>query len=214
MFSNIFSGFNLIQWLYNTVCMMPAVIIGLSMHEFAHAKVAELCGDPTPRLMGRVTIDPRAHINPYGLIALIIVHFGWGKPVMINPTYFRHRKLDTFLVSIAGVTMNCIIAVIFGLLLRFAIRSSLYDFLLTPTGDIVWSILSYVVVINFGLMLFNLLPVPPLDGFNAITTIFNLNPKIAYKNSMILLILLILFNVPSYLLTRPLNFLINHLIFL
>lgn len=214
MFRSFLSGFNIIDWLYNTICMLPAVIIGLSMHEFAHAKVAELCGDPTPRLMGRVTIDPRAHINPYGLIALIIVHFGWGQPVMINPSYFRHRKADTFLVSIAGVTMNCIIALAFGLMLRYAIRSSLYDFFLTPTGDIVWSILSYIVVINFGLMLFNLLPVPPLDGFNAITTLFNLNPKIAYKNSMIILILLILFDVPSYLLVRPLNFLINHLIFL
>ena len=214
MFSSIFSGLSLVEWLYNTVCMIPAIIIGLSLHEYAHAKMADLCGDPTPRVMGRVTIDPRAHVDPYGLIALLIVHFGWGKPVMINPVYFRHRKLDTFLVSIAGVSMNCIIAVIVGLILRFAIRSSLYSFLLTPTGDIVWSILANIVVINFGLMLFNLLPVPPLDGFNAIATIFNINTRNALKNSMIILIILILFNVPSYLLNKPLSFLVNHLIFL
>ena len=214
MLHSIFSGLNIIDWLYDTVCMIPAIIIGLSLHEYAHAKVADLCGDPTPRMMGRVTIDPRAHVDIYGLIALLVVHFGWGKPVMVNPTNFRHRKLDTFLVSIAGVTMNCIVAVIFGLILRFAIRSSIYSFFLTKAGGIIWSILSSVVVINFGLMLFNLLPIPPLDGFNAIATIFNLDTRNALKNSMIILIILILLDVPSYLLGKPLSFLVNHLIFL
>ena len=95
--------------------MLPGIIIGLSFHEFAHAWMSDKLGDPTPRRQGRVTINPMAHIDPIGFLALLLVGFGWGKPVQIDPGYYKHRRRDEFLVGIAGVTMNLLIAVIFSL---------------------------------------------------------------------------------------------------
>jgi Zn-dependent protease len=98
-------------WLMNMALMLPAIVIGLSFHEFGHAVVAYRLGDHTPKLQGRVTISPLAHIDPFGFLALMFVGFGWGKPVQINPGNFRHPRRDEFLVGIAGVTINLIIAI-------------------------------------------------------------------------------------------------------
>ena len=85
------------------ILMLPGIIIGLSFHEFAHAWVSDKLGDPTPRRQGRVTINPLAHIDWMGFLALLLVGFGWGKPVQIDPGYYKHRRRDEFLVGIAGV---------------------------------------------------------------------------------------------------------------
>ena len=91
--------------------MLPGIIIGLAFHEFAHAAVAFKLGDPTPKMQGRVTINPLAHIDPVGLAALLFAGFGWGVPVQINPSNFKKRRRDELLVSLAGVTMNLVIAI-------------------------------------------------------------------------------------------------------
>ena len=101
-------------WLMDKLLLLPGIVLGLSMHEYAHAKVAYKLGDPTPKMQGRVTANPMAHIDPLGFAALIFVGFGWGVPVQINPANFKKRRRDELLVSVAGVAMNLVIAVVFA----------------------------------------------------------------------------------------------------
>ncbi|MEG0156762.1 MAG: site-2 protease family protein [Anaerovoracaceae bacterium] len=106
------------DWLMSKMYILPGVIIGLSFHEFAHAFVAYKLGDSTPKLQGRVTINPMAHVDPVGLLALFFVGFGWGNPVEINPRNFNKPRRDEILVSLAGVTMNLILAIVFTIILK------------------------------------------------------------------------------------------------
>ncbi len=197
------------DWLFETLMMLPAIIIGLSFHEYAHAKVAVLCGDPTPYYQGRVTLDPRAHIDPLGLIALLLIHFGWGQPVRIDPRNFRNRRRDSILVGLAGVTMNFIIAVVATLVMSLLIKAAPQVMYYNSIGNAFGTVLMEIVVINLSLMLFNLLPVPPLDGFGVICDVFNLRGtqfyNFVYFNSRIILMAMIFFGIPSLLLSRPLT---------
>ena len=108
------------QWILETLAILPGIIIGISFHEFAHAKTAVKLGDDTPKMQGRVTLNPIKHIDIIGLICLIIAHFGWGKPVQINPYNFKKPFRDQMLVSLAGPVMNLLLAfvtlVIWGIL--------------------------------------------------------------------------------------------------
>ncbi len=218
MIRSLING-GIFDWLYDTICMIPGIIIGLCFHEYAHAIVADKCGDPTPRAMGRVSLDPRAHMDWFGLVSLALIHFGWGKPVIINPRNFKSLRKNSLMVGFAGVTMNFVIATIMGLLLRLALLSTPVGMFLgtNAAGQVVLDIWIRIISINYSLMLFNLIPVPPLDGFGIVSDIFNLRGKpiwqFIYKNSMIILLIFILFDIPSMLLGRPLNFLVNAVVF-
>ena len=188
--------------------MLPGIIIGLSFHEFAHAWVSDRLGDPTPRRDGRVTINPLAHIDWIGFAALLLVGFGWGKPVVIDPRYYKNRRRDEFLVAIAGVTMNFIIAVI----LSIPVRMMMKHYGAGVPSDLMYNIfqmLYYAVFINVVLMIFNLLPVPPLDGWNIFTQLFKLDQydwwyKV-YRYGTYILLALIIFNVTDLVLTPLVN---------
>lgn len=130
-----------------------AFLISLSCHEAAHAYVANRLGDPTAKLMGRLTLNPFKHLDPWGTIFLFIVGFGWGIPVPINPRNFKNEKLDSLKVSLAGPATNLLLAFLFGLIYR-----------LFPLGDVVGQIVIVMVSLNIIWMIFNLLPIPPLDG--------------------------------------------------
>ena len=190
------------------ILMLPGIIIGLSFHEFAHAWVSDRLGDPTPRRDGRVTINPLAHIDWLGFAALLLVGFGWGKPVMIDPRYYKNRRRDEFLVAIAGVTMNLIIAVI----LSIPVRMMMKHYGAGVPSDLMYNIfqiLYYAVFINVVLMIFNLLPVPPLDGWNIFTQLFKLDQydwwyKV-YRYGTYILLALIIFNVTDLVLTPLVN---------
>ncbi|MBQ0005145.1 MAG: site-2 protease family protein [Clostridiales bacterium] len=188
---------------------LPGIIIGLSLHEFAHAKVSSLLGDPTPKQQGRVTISPFAHIDVIGFIMLLLCGFGWGKPVQINPAYYKHRRRDEFLVSIAGVIMNFILAILFAFPTMWAFRASMTSSLM----EIVFEVLFAVVQINLCLMLFNLIPVPPLDGFGIVTQLFNLQKYSwyyrIYQYGSIILLILIVSNATSLILTPAMQWLLN-----
>ena len=153
---------------------IPGLLIGITIHEFAHAKAANLLGDPTPKLQGRVTLNPFKHFDLFGLIAILLIGFGWGKPVIINPLYFKKKRRDGFIVSIAGVTTNFIAAFLFTGLYVFLLPR--FDYGINPalTTEILFNIISGIITINLALMIFNLLPIPPLDGFNMVTEIFDL----------------------------------------
>ena len=127
------------EWLMNKLMFLPAIIIGLSLHEYAHAKVAYKLGDPTPKMQGRVSINPLAHIDWVGFASLIFVGFGWGRPVEINPANFKNRRRDELLVSLAGVVMNLIIAVIFAFVAKILLAVLGYSFLSGTFGNILWN---------------------------------------------------------------------------
>jgi len=186
------------DWFMSTLTLLPGIIIGLSFHEFAHAWVAYRCGDSTPKHQNRITINPAAHIDPIGFIALLFIGFGWGRPVMINPNNFRKPRRDELLVALAGVTLNLILAFLFMIVLRLLYEFAL-GFMLSDLGIILQDILIQIVLINIVLMVFNLLPIPPLDGFNVITQIFNLrNTEFYYRvydKGFLILMVLILFNI-------------------
>lgn len=138
---------------------LPGLLIALVFHEYAHARMAVAMGDFTPRLMGRLTLDPRAHIDPIGLVMLLVARFGWAKPVEYNPMNFRERTKGEILTALAGPAANFIIAfaamLVLVLLRRFApgiVTGGMYT--------VIWMIVIYN--INFGI--FNLIPLPPLDG--------------------------------------------------
>ena len=154
--------------------MLPGIIIGLAFHEFAHAAVAFKLGDPTPKMQGRVTINPLAHIDPVGLAALLFAGFGWGVPVQINPSNFKKRRRDELLVSLAGVTMNLVIAIVFAIVAKILYMTMGPSFLSGSVGSILWMMIMYFIQINLVLMIFNLIPCPPLDGFSIISEIFNI----------------------------------------
>ena len=205
----------LMDWIMDTVLILPAIIVGLSFHEFGHAKVAQLCGDNTPVYQGRVTLDPRAHIDPMGLISLVFIHFGWGKPVMINPNNFKNRRRDSIMVGLAGVTMNLIVAIVAGFILKILVTAA-SGLMSTTVGTSIGYVIVEIVIINISLMLFNLLPVPPLDGFGVITEIFNLYGTKFYdfvsRYSFMILMAMILLDIPSMLISRPMVAIVNFIL--
>jgi len=165
---------------------LPGVIIAITFHEFAHAYVADKLGDDTPRRQGRVTLNPLAHIDPVGFFMLIFVHFGWGKPVEINPTNFNRKRSmakQEMLVALAGPLMNIIIALILTIIL-FAINTFAPSFTITMTGLIISLVLQMAISVNIGLGIFNLIPLPPLDGSKIFINILPYKAKTWFQDNI------------------------------
>ena len=198
-----------ISWLMDKLIILPAILIGLSFHEFAHAFAADRLGDKTPRIQGRVTINPIAHIDPFGMIALIFIGFGWGKPVVVDPRNFKNMRRDSLIVDLAGITVNLILAIAFAGILRLLFTYQ-YVFMSSSLGGIVIDMMMSIISINIVLMIFNLLPIPPLDGFGIVTEVFNLREKEwyyqIYDKGFLILLLLMIFNITDKILVPAVNF--------
>lgn len=157
--NNFFSG--IMQELLNLLPAVPAILWAISFHEFCHAWAACRLGDTTARDYGRLTLNPLAHFDVWGLVCMLLFKFGWAKPVPIDTRNFRKPRRDIVIVSLAGVTGNIITAVAAGLLIRALARFAPAMFYTNYGLQLV--LLSFV-AINLNFALFNLLPVPPLDG--------------------------------------------------
>lgn len=146
------------------IISLPGVIVAMTFHEFAHAWVATKLGDETPRQQGRLSLNPMSHIDPVGLICLMLLGFGWGKPVQINPRNFDGKyslsKAEA-IVAAAGPIMNFMLAFVFLIIYAIYVRTVTT---ITSTTNVIISILISIISVNLGLGVFNLIPIYPLDG--------------------------------------------------
>jgi len=187
-----------------------AIVIAISIHEWAHAKTADYLGDPTPSMQGRLTLNPRAHLDLYGTLFLLIIGFGWGKPVQFDPFNLQNPRRDAAIISFAGPISNFILATASSLILY------LFTFISVPVVTAISFIfLPSFIIMNLLLGVFNLLPIHPLDGFKIVGGMLNKNQafewyKLERFGMLFLLMLIIPFGNQSMLeaIIRPvLNFL-------
>ena len=205
--SNILSGdIDILEILLT----LPGLVLALTVHEYSHARASDRLGDPTPEQQGRLTLNPLAHMDPMGTICLLFGGFGWGKPVEINPSYYRNPARDSAIVSAAGPISNFILAFI-----MFLIMTLMEKFCQTPALvlSVIYTVVYLAAYINLGLGLFNLLPFPPLDGSKilryflkgkAYEFMYNLE-----RYSTIIILVLFISKLPSMILGPLVDFMAN-----
>jgi len=157
----------------NTLYMIPGVLLGLTVHECCHALCALKLGDSTARDQGRITLNPLKHIDLVGFLFLIFAGFGWAKPVQFDPGRLRNFRRDKALIAAAGPLSNMVL----GILLTLGIKAFLYFANYNDFTGHVFYLLYYAAFINFGLFIFNLLPIPPLDGSHIVFSGLNIKPE-------------------------------------
>jgi len=200
--------------LLQIVLTIPAILIGFTFHEYAHALVADKLGDKTPRFQGRLTLNPFAHIDPIGFIMILLFRFGWAKPVQVNSRAFKNYYKDDLKVTIAGPIANLLVAficsIIYGLMLKFH-----YYSYIPKLAYIIDLLFNFIIIINVNLFLFNLLPLPGLDGFHILGDLFPRSfykyGEVMYKYQMLILLLVVGTNVIHYILYIPSDFIYGFL---
>lgn len=188
----IFVVFSLVSLLSNEGALLtlllsiPGVLIAITFHEYAHAFAADRLGDDTPRRQGRLSLNPFFHLDPIGSLMLIFAGFGWGKPVEINPRNFNRTmsmEKAQALVSFAGPLMNFILTIVFTII-YCAMYKFAYGFIHTQIGNIIYIMVQLAAQINLGLGIFNLIPLPPLDGSKILGIFLPYNAKVWFENNM------------------------------
>lgn len=215
---------DLLQYLEEALYLLPGIVIALTLHEFCHAWVSDRLGDPLPKATGRLSLNPARHIDLFGFIMLFLVRFGWAKPVIVDPRYYKHKKLDMSLVALAGPAANLVLAFLMtGLAMvtagvynnavaEYGVPDVLpYTIVYTVDGMAAWLKVMVVVyrllvtgvALNLGLALFNLIPISPLDGSKVLAAFLPLkayNKVLRYERYGFLVLLLLLLNIPGRLL--------------
>ena len=191
----------------NLIFTLPAILIGLTVHEFSHAYVSHRLGDPTPKYQKRLTLNPIDHIDPIGLISLILFRFGWGKPVQINPRHYKNPRIGEILVSVAGPASNLLMVILFSFIFKFTVGFAVANF---------WyaQLMRYIIIYNAVLCVFNLLPLPPLDGSKILLNLLPLKNKYTLyhqlqRYSMPIFFLLVLTNSLSFILNPLIDLVLN-----
>ncbi len=156
-----------------TLKFLPGILIGLTVHEFSHAYIANKCGDSTSKDQGRVTLNPLKHIDPLGFVMLLIAGFGWAKPVQFNEKNLHHPETDIMKIAVAGPFSNAITAIILSWIFALIFRISTISYF-----SVLYEVFIYAIYINWGLFIFNLIPLPPLDGSHLLLNYFRKYPKL------------------------------------
>ncbi len=157
----IFTKDGLISFLY----FLPALLICLSIHEFSHAFIAYKLGDKSQKALGKLTLNPLAHIDVWGFLCIALLGFGWGKPVIVDDRNFKNKARDNMLVALAGPASNLLMAIIITVIFKFCMNFGLVDFAVsTNTGNILTNMLVLAIQFNVVFGIFNMLPLPPFDG--------------------------------------------------
>ena len=206
------------QWI-SILLTLPAVIVAITFHEFAHAFAADRLGDTTPRNQGRLTLNPIAHLDPFGFVLMIFAHIGWGKPVQVNPNNFNSNKSKSFcesMVSLAGPLMNFFLAIVscvaFILLGTFA-----GGFIDTAIGTWLLFFLNLLMTVNIGLGVFNLIPLPPLDGEKIFRNLLPYKARIwlleNYQTLSMVFMILWFFGFLEIIVSPVINVIINGLVY-
>ena len=168
------------EGIFDLILSVPAVLLAITVHEFGHAFAAYKLGDDTPLRQGRLSLNPFDHVDPLGLAMLLFAHIGWGKPVQIDPRNYNRNisveKADA-IVSFAGPLMNFITAIVFALIYCAIMKFAGAVFVMSKIGIIIVSIIIYIITMNIGLGVFNLIPLPPLDGSKIFLPILPHNAK-------------------------------------
>lgn len=165
---------------------LPGILIAISFHEYAHALAAVKLGDETPRNQGRLTLNPLNHIDPVGFILLLFAGFGWGKPVQTNPSRYN-RNVDMSkgeaIVSFAGPAMNFFLAIVFSLVTALVMKYASVGFAISNLGIVLITVLQDIVIVNIGLGVFNLIPLPPLDGSKILKNFLSFNTRRKFEEN-------------------------------
>ena len=176
--------------LLRTLKYLPGIILGLTIHEFSHAYIALRAGDSTARDQGRITLNPLKHIDPIGFIMLLVAGFGWAKPVEFNEKNLRNPRTDVLRIAVAGPVSNALTAIVISVIYAIFFKAGV----ISPYS-IVNDIFIYGIFINWGLFVFNLIPIPPLDGSHLLLAFFRKYPvlyKALYRYGTFVLLALII----------------------
>ena len=158
---HIFSQEGLISFLYT----LPALLLSLSIHEYAHAYIAYKLGDKSQKALGRLTLDPFKHIDPIGFLCIALVGIGWGKPVIIDDRNFKDRSKGVMLTSLAGPASNLLLAIIFTIILKVLLMTGVVVSIATSSiASILFNMFILTIQFNVVFAVFNMLPIPPFDG--------------------------------------------------
>jgi len=185
---SLFQGYN---WL-----IIPAALLTVVFHEVSHGYSAFLLGDKTAKASGRLSLNPLRHIDPIGLICMVLFHFGWAKPVPVNPMFFKNRKCGMAITALAGPLSNIIFALFSFIVIRLIILIPIYSQTVYNIIDFIIRFFSLLASLNIGLAVFNLIPIPPLDGSKILNVLLpdNIYYKILRYEQYGFLILIILLN--------------------
>lgn len=153
----------MIEYILNKLIMIPIVLIALTFHEFSHGWVSTKLGDPTPRMTGRLSLNPMAHLDPVGALLMILTGFGWAKPVQIDARYYKNPKRGMALTAAAGPISNFLLALV-GLILYMLVLFVKIKTNRLASGGVMLDWTSRFIMVNLCFMIFNLIPIPPLDG--------------------------------------------------
>ncbi len=160
------------------IFILPAILVALSFHEFAHAYVAYLFGDRSQVHRGRLTVNPLKHIDPVGFIMIALVGFGWAKPVVYDPHSIKKKKLGRIVIALAGPLSNFILGILFAIICGILINNLSFMLMVQNKSiqHFIFNLVLYISLINFGLGVFNLIPIAPLDGSHIVAVLFKLTP--------------------------------------